>query len=718
MKALADSDIVDRLRRIRLPAVPQVLAKLLELCRQENMGLPELATLIRQDPGLTVRILEVASSAMFRRRETAMNLKQSLMAIGTNMVKTIVISEAVFQAFGPLGRNSAIDLRHFWAHSLHAAVAAREIAMAIGYQRVDEAYLAGLLHDVGRLALLAAAPEQYSDHFHLPDDESLIRDETDSLGLTHAEAGAWLAEQWRLESFVADAIRYHHEHETRLVSTHPLLRIVALAHHMPRKNRGETRVLAAAALLGLKAGPIEQIEQQTRIHVDQLARHVGIDPAALADASPRLPPVFTAPDPAVTIIQNQMRDMALSQELSRCLGHAEDSADAPRAVTRAATVLFGFTRAAILQMDKADRVLRCVSATEADQRLAEFTMPLSATTRLNETLLRREVTYLAAAEGSLSIFEDQLVRVLDCTHLVTLPIVDGEGYYGILVGAADAALALSLTHRVELLRLFGEHAGAMLRERTRETVSAPVPNTLEDREIVRGFRQAAREIAHEVNNPLSIIRNYLSVLERKIEKKQSVSQEIAILQEEIDRVSDLVGGLSNVEPAAKQAGAHPAAIVHDVVTMLRESEMVPSGVRLLADTIDPALQVACDRGMLKQIFLNLLRNAVEAIGEEGTVQVCNDGFTSRENILYLSITVRDDGTGIPPQVLERLFQPVETTKGSEHRGLGLSIVHGLIRKIGGQIYCQSSREGTSFELLLPLSPLSGRPATALTQGAS
>lgn len=712
MPTLADSAIVDRLRKVRLPAIPQVLAKLLELCRQENAGLPELAALIRQDPGLTVRVLEVATSEMYRRGRGALNLEQSLMAIGTNMVKTILISEAVFQAFGPLGQSGGIDLKHFWAHSLSAAVSSREIAVLTGYPRADEAYLAGLLHDVGRLALLAAAPAEYGDHFHLPDDDALVCDESATFGVTHTEAGAWVAEQWRVDSFIADAIRYHHEHETALASTHVLLRIVALAHQMSSRSRADARVLAAAALCGMGAEQVERVAQRTRADVEKLARHVGIDAAALDAAPPRLPPVLAAPDVAQAAIQNQMRDMALSQELARCFEGLDRTMSLPEAVARAASVLFGFNRAAVLRLDKHDRALRCVSASEDDQRLSEFTLPVAAAGRLTDALARRQVTFVAPSDRGRSIFEDQLSRLFGGGHLVTVPVVNGDSYYGVLIGSADTTVALSLTARGEVLRVFGEHAARVLRDREPPPPAAAPGAAGADSERLRQTLQAARELAHEVNNPLSVIRNYLSVLDRKIAKQQPVADEIAILQEEIDRVSGLVDGFSDIGADRATASAPLGAAVSAVVTMLRESETVPKAVRLWASEIDPALHIACEPGALRQILLNLVKNAVESMTGQGSVGIVSEGFTSRDGKLYLSVTVTDDGPGIPPEVLARLFQPVATTKGGAHRGLGLSIVHGLITKMHGQIYCRSSIEGTSFQLLLPLSPLSGAGATA------
>jgi HD-like signal output (HDOD) protein len=88
-------------------------------------------------------------------------LEQSLVSLGTDMIKTLVISESVFQTFNSFPNSGATDLRAFWKGSLTAAVLARDMARHLDYSQPEEAYLAGLLHNVGRLALLATAPKEY-----------------------------------------------------------------------------------------------------------------------------------------------------------------------------------------------------------------------------------------------------------------------------------------------------------------------------------------------------------------------------------------------------------------------------------------------------------------------------------------------------------------------------------------------------------------------------
>jgi signal transduction histidine kinase len=100
--------------------------------------------------------------------------------------------------------------------------------------------------------------------------------------------------------------------------------------------------------------------------------------------------------------------------------------------------------------------------------------------------------------------------------------------------------------------------------------------------------------------------------------------------------------------------------------------------------------------------MNLLKNAVEALTSGGEIEIVDYGQVNRDGRLFAELRIADNGAGIPRDILPRLFSPVASTKGGTGRGLGLSIVHSLVQKMGGTITCRSNNRGTSFDLLLPL----------------
>ncbi|MDO9190353.1 MAG: ATP-binding protein, partial [Sulfurimicrobium sp.] len=122
---------------------------------------------------------------------------------------------------------------------------------------------------------------------------------------------------------------------------------------------------------------------------------------------------------------------------------------------------------------------------------------------------------------------------------------------------------------------------------------------------------------------------------------------------------------------------------------------------------DPALpSIVTDRDKLIQILINLMKNAVEAMQNGGTLLISTHGGIERSGRGYIEIALKDDGPGIPAEVMKNLFKPVATSKGAGHAGLGLSIVNSTVDELDGKIFCQSNEiSGTVFQILLPLQPV-------------
>ena len=155
------------------------------------------------------------------------------------------------------------------------------------------------------------------------------------------------------------------------------------------------------------------------------------------------------------------------------------------------------------------------------------------------------------------------------------------------------------------------------------------------------------------------------------------------------------------------------AVVDDVLRLFRATEFVPASVQLVVRMQEGPGAIAGDADMLKQILVNLVKNAVEAMPQGGRIEISNRGHVNRERQLYLELVVADTGPGLSPELLANLFAPVASSKDGAHHGLGLSIVHSLVKKMQGLIACRSGKAGTSFEILLPaVSSISSIPASS------
>jgi HD-like signal output (HDOD) protein/signal transduction histidine kinase len=693
-----DLDIRNRLLIARLPAMPQILVKLLGHLQADDLGMQELAALIAKDAGITGKILAVANSSAYHRNNRSVNLEQSLVALGTDMIKTLVISDSVFQTFNNFPHSGSTDLRAFWKNSLLAAVIARDLARRMEYQQAEEAYLAGLLHNVGRLALLATAPKEYAFNFTARDDEDLCAVEQRTLQITHAEAGAWLIERWQLDSFLADSVLYHHEPGDRLEASHPLIRIVRLAHVLASHADDEQAVQDGVALCGIAAGDVADILANAARQVETSAAHLGIDLAG-ADDIPTPSAIAPAPaDPVQQRLSEEVRNLVLVSEVGQAFARQQGESGLLESMTRTARILFDFDNTVVLLENPTGHALvGAPGATTA--RLAEFSIPLAKGGLVAEAALERRLAYVRRDGQRLGLAEEQLLRMLGTESLVCVPLVAGARCLGVLVGGVASWQVAGVQKRERFLQSFGAQAASALETALSERGHA----RRQLAHVAEEYREASRRVVHEVNNPLSIIKNYLSVLDAKLARHEPVTGEMSILNEEIDRVGQLVGSLADLQPM--DAGPRPAdaaKVASDVVRLFRATAFVPASVEIVLSMPEGASWIEGDADILKQILVNLVKNAVEALLETGgRIEIASRGHVNRERRLYLELVVSDTGPGLSRDVLANLFSAVKSTKPGAHHGLGLSIVHSLVKKLHGDISCRSGHTGTSFEILLP-----------------
>lgn len=696
----ADPDIRQRLQVARLPILPQILLQLIQHCQSDEIVVPALAELIAKDPGMTSKILGLAHSSAYHRAGRKAGLEQSLTALGTDTIKSLVVSESVFQVFNDASYANSVDLRLFWQHSLETALLARGIAEKMRYPHQEEAYLAGLLHDIGRLALVTASPQEYTRSFLDQDDELLCAFEQSTLHVSHPQVGSWLIENWDLDSFMADSVLYHHESMARLESAHPLVRIVRLAHRLSCHNTDDLDINEAGGLYGITSADLGKISNQARSQVKTFAELLGIDLAAAPQAS-----AVTANIPGETVLEevrqqlsNEVRNLMLASEAGRSFSRLQGEAGLLESVTRSARMLFNFEDVIVLLMNGAGKALIGIPVGEHKQRLTEFTIALGSGGLIAEVALQRRLAFAGSDGNPLGIAEEQLLRVLGCESLVCVPLISGQRCLGVMVGGVAPWQAAVLQRRERFLKSFGEQAAIALESALGERgeASRRVASVAEE------YRESSRRVAHEVNNPLSIIKNYLSILGGKLDKHEPVVSELSILNEELDRVGHIIKGLADLKPTLRDAGAEVNRVVRDIVRLFRDTEFVPASVKIVAETQDLPTEIEGSADKLKQILVNLVKNAIEALPTGGEIHIANNGHVNRDGQLYIEVSVRDSGPGIPSEILENLFSPVQSTKGTGHQGLGLSIVHNLVKKVQGLITCRSSSRGTAFEILLPI----------------
>ncbi len=197
-----------------MPSLPTTVAKVLEVCNNPRTSPADLNHVISLDPVLVGRVLKLINSAYYGLGQQVTSLVRAIIMLGINTVKNLALSSAVLRNLSTKKDFQALDMEGFWRHSLCVGVAAKVLAKRRGVdaKQAEEYFTAGLLHDIGKIPLNAVLNREYVMAISVSDREriSLHRAEERMLGLDHARSGAMIAEAWRLEGAVGDAIAHHH----------------------------------------------------------------------------------------------------------------------------------------------------------------------------------------------------------------------------------------------------------------------------------------------------------------------------------------------------------------------------------------------------------------------------------------------------------------------------------------------------------------------------
>jgi HD-like signal output (HDOD) protein len=197
---------------INLPPFPAVAARILQLLLQETASVKDLSELVQMDIAFSTEVLTLANSALFAFRSEITSILQASVLLGFERLKAIALTVGLRSYV----RNFLTPgLLACWRHSLACAVVAEQLGPACSIER-DQAYVSGLMHDIGRLALATIEPVGYKKLIAEAEVKriDILAREEELFGVDHPEAGKWLAEQWNLPKLFAEVAAHHHGEPT------------------------------------------------------------------------------------------------------------------------------------------------------------------------------------------------------------------------------------------------------------------------------------------------------------------------------------------------------------------------------------------------------------------------------------------------------------------------------------------------------------------------
>lgn len=190
---------------IKISTIPSMMKKVMEVTDDPKSGVSDLEKVIENDPAIASRVVAVSNAVFYGFPRKINSISQAILVLGFEMVKGLAVSTSVFNVCQP---GAAKELSAIWAHSFECAMASVILARKTGLLTREAAFLAGLLHDIGKPIMVQACGEQYLEM--LAAQGCSAEREEEAFGVSHAEAGAWFADKCKLPEDCVAAMRHHH----------------------------------------------------------------------------------------------------------------------------------------------------------------------------------------------------------------------------------------------------------------------------------------------------------------------------------------------------------------------------------------------------------------------------------------------------------------------------------------------------------------------------
>lgn len=693
---------------LQLVSLPRLALQLTRACHQPQTDYQQLCNLLQYDPALTLRYLFALQAAHPSPQPESIAAR---LALGNKdlLSRTLLCSDRFDEKFAAGFWTGAEQfMLQNWLESVQCAFLSRALARIMELPDSDDAFFAGLLYRCGELALLA---QEKQDYLHLlagcQSQEERRQREQEQYQTQHMWVSQRILKQLELPHAFRDATLYYHLPSSSIVTAHPITRIVYVAHQIvtgQMKRFGEA-VSLVRQVLDLQAQHVEMLLEsalnQSQEIQETLALHID---AALVRQTllPALPLDDIAPTLHSDLEQLRVERVQLKNILSASslLDQAADMASLQEGIQRLAYLLFGCRNLMLFRHHPEQDALHGENSLRPNAFENLLRLSLKQSCLPTDCFRQQQAIHNFQVDSKTAAVVDlELMQLSGCKSLVALPLTRETRRWGCLVLAFEAEIQDRFNMMQRPLLFFAQQVQQAL-ERRDQRMHWQHELAQFERKL---FEHRLKRIAHEVNNPLSIAQNHLHIVLMNEALPAAARDHLDTIVGQIETSSRILQhGIERLEGN----DANPVAVsinelVQDLVYIFASQDEAGFEFKTDLDELLPTIYI--DDNYLRQVLINLIKNAMECCEDGGLIRITTRGKIVINGRRHVTVQVQDDGPGIPDHQLDTLFHSRPSNKEGSHAGIGLAIVRDLVEEMGGLIsFERSEDEQSRFSIYLPV----------------